>query len=83
MDYENTKIKGIHISRYMASWIKEGGGTFGPKFRKWLESIRFDAGTENESCLTKSEVDRICSFAKSGKAELESDAFRFIESVKF
>lgn len=73
MDYENIKIKGIHISRYIASWLNVTGGRSSKSMLAWLEQLEVDGER-----LTLDEIWRILNFARSGRFELESDAERFI-----
>ena len=74
--FENVKVKGVHASRYIMSWIREGGslhwmaGTGG--FTEWLESLE----------LSESEIESICEIARSGKMELEMSAARFLKNIK-
>lgn len=85
-EFENVKIKGIHISRYIASWIKSGGtmkrylNTSDPSKRRiesyfadWLRLLVIDGER-----LTEEEVLRIAYFAENGKLELEHSAEEFI-----
>lgn len=71
--FENKAIRGIYTSRYIASWVREGGELIDLKkkslFVKWLKRLGLD----------QEEVDYIYNFATNGKMELESDARRFIE----
>ena len=71
--FENKEFYGIYASRYIASWIREGGelSNFKQKslFVKWLKRLGLD----------QEEVDYIYNFDTNGKMELESDARRFIE----
>lgn len=77
---ENKIVRGIHISRYVASWMKSGG-TFTQSplngrgaFRKWLGTFRIDG-----VCLTEDEKQQICNYADNGKLELETSAKMFLE----
>lgn len=67
MEFENKLIKGIHCSRYVASWINEGGfiSPIG-HFRAWLRTLTVDG-----EHLTSDEIRYICNFAGNGKLELE------------
>ena len=79
--YENELIKGIYISRYIASWIKSGGQIgyaarcLGQtnNFMNWLRTLVIDG-----EHLTEDEIWRIYSFATNGKLELEDSAKKFI-----
>lgn len=77
---ENKIIRGIHVSRYVASWANSGG-TFTPSaqtgrfaFRKWLSTLTIDG-----ACLTENEIQQICNYAGNGKLELETSAKMFLE----
>lgn len=86
-EFENVIINGIHISRYVASWVK-AGGTFerlvvrnsdgkiknisrGEEFMDWLKFIG----------LTEEEARRCRNFAVNGKLELETSAIRFLSET--
>ena len=80
--FENSIIRGIHISRYIASWINvrvpierayRGLNRTG-LFIDWLRSLVI-----NGEHLTEDEVWRIYNFASNGKLELESSAKQFIK----
>ena len=71
-EFENSLIKGIHKSRYVASWVKEGG-KINYLFRKWLATLRIDG-----EALTDSEIQEIYYYAGNGKLELESSAMNFL-----
>ena len=72
---ENVKIKGIHSTRYIMSWVKSGGvlrttGEGYYKFGQWLKGL----GLSNE------EKDTVLEIASNGKMELEVDAKIFCEN---
>jgi hypothetical protein len=74
--FENKLIKGIHASRYIASWLRAGGAPlyYGEDivdFRKWLLSMN----------LTEDEAEHIVRLATNGKLELEGNAEKFIRSL--
>ena len=81
MDFENKKIHGIHVSRYLASFFNEvmtaqrihGGEIRVPYFYEWLEQLTVD-----DEKLTEEEIDFIYSWATCGKMEFEGNALRFI-----
>lgn len=87
--FENEKIKNIHISRYIASWYRSGGGRIYPAyftrdpryksgaktFADWLKTLVIDG-----EHLTDEEVQRICSFADNGKLELEDSAKAYLST---
>lgn len=69
--FENKTIRGIHMSRYIASFIRCGGIL--PLFGDWLEQLTIDGES-----LTEDEKDELYEFASCGKLELEMDARRFL-----
>ena len=77
--WENKLIKGIHITRFVASWVRSGGkltNRFGyDEFRQWLESLEI-----NESKLSEEEIYDIMYIAQNGKLELEISAKQFIRN---
>ena len=70
--FENNLINGIHKSRYVVSWVKEGG-ELNYKFKEWLKTL-----TINGRKLTDDEVKDIYNFGTNGKLELETSAMRYI-----
>lgn len=66
--FNNLKIRGIHASRYIISWVNVAG-EINDNFYKWM--------TE-ELLLTKEEADFIYYLAREGKMELELSAAKFI-----
>ena len=73
--FENKVIKGIHISRYIASWIRARGRL--SNFDEWLMQLEIDGEK-----LTEEEIQDIWNFACCGKLELESDARKFVIGTK-
>lgn len=77
---ENKSVRGIHVSRYVASWAKAGGTltlsarTGRSAFRNWLSTLTIDG-----ACLTENEIQQICNYASNGKFELETSAKMFLE----
>ena len=76
---ENKIVRGIHISRYIASWMKSGG-TFDRSpwcgeiaFKAWLGTLVIDG-----EHLTEDEKRQICNYADNGKLELETSAKLFL-----
>lgn len=72
--FENVLIRGCHASRYIMSWIREGGtfttsglGYYG--FGNWLKSLG----------LNDLEIDIITDIARNGKLELEMSAKQFLK----
>ena len=72
--FENRIIEGIHISRFVASWVKEGG-KLNFTFKEWLGTL-----TINERKLTNDEIREIYDFATNGKLELEILASKFLNN---
>lgn len=71
--FENVIVKGVHASRYIASWVKAGGGTkYFDGLREWLESLG----------VSEDEAAHIYNFARCGKLELETSAKAFLKSVQ-
>ncbi len=69
--FENKLYKGIHATRYIASWRNAGGRWFAYEFRDWLRSLG----------LTDDEIREIWNIAVNGKLELENSAERFIKEL--
>lgn len=89
---ENKWIKGIHASRYIASWVNEGG-SLNPKwdkktddicypFEEWLKSIPFEDDNGKVSHMSDDDAVYIRNLATNGKLELESLASEFMASKK-
>lgn len=74
--FENKFIKGIHVSRYIASWLNVGGSIRSLGFELWLERLLI-----NGEHLTEDEIRYIRNFARNGKLELETNAKLFLNSV--
>lgn len=70
--FENRIIENIHMSRFVVSWVKEGG-KLNYEFKDWLKSL-----TINGRKLTDDEIRDIYNFATNGKMELEDSARRFL-----
>ena len=74
--FENKVINGIHATRYIMSWVHEGGKLgvsyrSNDNFRRWLLSLG----------LTEDESKYIVHLANNGKLELEYSANKFLESM--
>ncbi len=74
--FENKGIRGVHVSRYIASWSRMGGKLSRKdgidEFRKWLNSLG----------LSEDEVDYIAYLADNGRLELETSAQNFLTKIK-
>jgi hypothetical protein len=75
--FENTQINNYtYATRYIASWLREGGqlryGNDIDKFYKWLLSMG----------LSKEDADHIKFLATNGKMELEYQARMFLAENK-
>lgn len=80
MDFENVKIHGIHVSRYLASFYNslmllrpKDGKMRVPYFYEWLEQLTIDGEK-----LTEEEIEQIYNWAVCGKLELETNAEKYI-----
>ena len=70
-DFKNEVThNGIHYSRYIASWNKAGGRTYGRLFKEWLRDYQE---------LTDDEIKDIIEMATNGKMELEFSAKQFLD----
>lgn len=77
----NKNVRGIQLSQYVTSWVKSGGtlekgmrnGASG--FKDWLQL--FTIGGE---FLTRSEVDRIFTYAMTGDTDLEGIAKGYLNA---
>jgi hypothetical protein len=70
---ENVKIKGVHATSFIMSWVREGGNLTWDNyedFSNWLESLE----------LSKEEIDIILEIARAGKLELEMSVMEFIKN---
>lgn len=74
--FENRIIEGIHISRFVASWVNKGG-KLNFEFKEWLKTL-----TINERKLTDEEIQDIYNFGTNGKLELEILATKFLKIKK-
>ena len=73
--FDNAVIKGVHASRYIMSYLREGGeANYRDKFREWLKSLPME--------LTNEEVQHIVEIYDNGKLELEVNASRFLKNYK-
>jgi hypothetical protein len=70
--FENRIIEGVHISRYVASWVKEGG-KLNYTFKEWLRTLSI-----NGRKLTNDEICDIYNFGTNGKLELEEHAKQYL-----
>ena len=73
--FDNAIIRGTHASRYIMSYLREGGeANYRDKFRKWLKSLPME--------LTEEEIDYIVGIYDNGKMELEFNAKSFLKNYK-
>ena len=73
--FDNVRIKGVHASRYIMSYLREGGeANYRDKFRKWLKSLPME--------LTEEEIDHILEIYSNGKLEFEINAKSFLKNYK-
>lgn len=72
--FENKLINGIHVTRYIMSWVRKGGqlryGDDIDNFYDWLLSLG----------LNEDEADYIKYIATNGKLELETKAMMFLKN---
>ena len=66
-------VRGIPITRFVASWYVGGGIQSIHLVRKWLKTLIIDG-----EHLTDEEVDTIAECTVNGKLELESSAKNFL-----
>ena len=70
--FKNKEINEIHATRYIASWVRSGGGLYYgadiDKFSEWLSSLG----------LTDEDVAYIRTLATCGKMELEHSVKEFL-----
>lgn len=71
--FENKQIRGVYATRFIASWLREGGklqnGGDYNEFRRWLKSMD----------LNSEEVNDIAFLAMNGRLELETDARNYLK----
>ena len=83
---ENKVIRGIHASRFIASWAVSGGTLLGHTYKRtieggvydfkdWLQSLEI-----NSSKLSDEEVYYILDMARNGKLEFQESAKLFIKN---
>lgn len=72
-EFENVYVKGIHISRYVASWVKYKDLKYIELFEAWLKTLIIDGEK-----LSEEEIMRISNFAENGKLELECSVKKFL-----
>lgn len=74
--FENVKVKGIHATRYIMSYIRMGGNLAKragrSEFENWLKSLG----------LNEDEIWSISEIAQNGKMELEMSATKFLAENK-
>ncbi len=66
-------VRGIPITRFVASWYIGGGNRSIHLVRKWLKTLIIDG-----EHLTDEEVETIAQCTVNGKLELESSVKRFL-----
>lgn len=80
--WENKTECGIHPTRFIMSWVREGGhlrrrGDGIDDFRDWLRTLIIDGKP-----LSEADVEHIMSLATNGKMELEYSAREFMKKLK-
>lgn len=74
---DNEIINGIHITRYIASYLRRKEGFKILEFVEWLKTLEI-----NGRHLTDDEVYRIRIIAEDGKLELQELAISFVPTVR-
>ena len=79
-EFENKTYERIHYSRFIASWINQGG-KFDRKgqiqFGDWLDTL-----TINGKAIPEEVIDDIIDFGSNGKLELQISALKFLAENK-
>lgn len=78
--FENKTYEGIHYSRFVASYVKEGGSLERKKqyiFEEWLNQLKI-----NDKPIPKDIVQDIYNYGTNGKMELEFNAYAFLKKQK-
>lgn len=75
--FENALIKGVHATRFIMSWVREGGnlhwnGRGYKEFSDWLSSMG----------LNDEEIGTILEIARNGKMELETSAEKYLKKIE-
>lgn len=82
-DWENRLECGIHPTRFIMSWVREGGslkkrrGIGYDDFKEWLKTLIID-----DKPLSDNDVDHIMFLAQNGMMELEYSAKNFLKNIK-
>ena len=71
--FENKEFEGVHYSRFIASFAKEGGNVRSMSFKRWLRQLVI-----NGKSMPEEVVNDIYFIAANGKLELEDDAAMFL-----
>lgn len=72
-EFKNNIICGDFESRYIASWIKSGGGRFDWAFKEWLKDLG----------LSDDDVRIVYNFATNGKLEYQEHAKAWLQEKGF
>ena len=79
--FNNNTECGIHVTRFIASWVREGGnlryGEDYENFESWLKTLIVDGNH-----LSDKDIDHILELATCGKMELEYSAKKFLKDIK-
>ncbi len=81
-EFENKTECGIHPTRFIMSWVREGGtlsrsGTGYDDFMEWLKTLIIDGKP-----LSDDDVHHIVFLASNGKMELEGSAKAYLNLLK-
>lgn len=71
--FENKVYETIYYSRFVASWIKAGGGKLDYRFKEWLKSLIINGKHIPDEIITE-----IYNYAENGKLELQEHAKMFL-----
>lgn len=71
------KVRGIPVTRYIASWYRSGGTNYRSELADWLRTLVVDGEP-----LTNEEVDLIADCATIGKLELELSAKKWLKNKR-
>lgn len=74
-EFENDTFEDIYYSRFIASWIKSGGGKIDYRFKEWLSSL-----TINDKKIPEDVIQRIYYLGTNGKMELEGNVKWFLKN---
>ena len=71
--FENKIYEDIYYSRFVASWVKAGGGKIDYRFEDWLATLEI-----NGKKIPYDIIREIYLYGENGKLELELSAEKFL-----